>query len=112
MGLLVFNTGCRTARESDLPGKYSVKTDWGESTLVLRPDHSMEQVVQTKRGEVKKASGTWELVQGNILSVKPCLEVLHDRGGRLVDGCYTTATVWPNHVEVDLDPDYGLAYSK
>src|SRR5579864_9230114 len=66
--------GCRAGRATDLPGKYMVETEWGESTLVLREDHSMEQEVRTRRGESKQIVGTWEFSDG-LLITKPCLVV-------------------------------------
>jgi hypothetical protein len=58
-GLLLgctFTVGCgfRAISDRDVIGTYEANAQWGESTLVLRPDHSFEQTVL--RNDDTKAS--------------------------------------------------------
>jgi hypothetical protein len=108
----VYTAGCRPARESELPGKYVAKTDWGESTLALKNDHTSEEVMTTKEGTVEKVNGTWELKDGRII-LKPCLLINHSPPAGKADFCdYSVEGFGVTGVEIALDPDAGIAYRK
>ena len=74
-GLIVFIllVGCRPGHVEDIPGKYSAKDEWGESSLILRRDHSMEQEVNTKAGK-QKINGKWHFNDG-LVTWAPCISV-------------------------------------
>jgi hypothetical protein len=104
--------GCRAAKLIDLPGRYLVTTDWGESTLILRADHTMEQGVRTKRGEIKHVSGTWDF-NNETVTLKPCLEVRWKTEGLWAGGCANAVEVTGfGRIEIAIDSQYGLAYRK
>jgi len=104
--------GCRDARPAELPGKYVITTDWGQSTLTLRPDHTMEQEVSKRSGPTMHISGSWEFSNG-FLSLKPCLEVRWNIEGAAAGGCASGVEVTLfGKVEISADSDHGLAYEK
>src|SRR5580704_8612675 len=84
--------GCRYSQLTDLPGKYVVKTDWGESTLILRADRTMEQEVRTANGVSRHISGTWQFAN-EIVTIKPCFQVGWKIDGAPVEGCGSGVTV-------------------
>ena len=101
---------CRSGSVIDLPGEYSVSADWGQSKLVLRADHSMEQHVTSQRVGVKDITGRWDL-DHNIVTLTPCLEV-----GRKADGLWSsycsrelTIVGWNR---VLLSSDSGFSYQR
>ena len=103
---------CRDARSGDIPGMYTVKTEWGDSTLVLRPDHSMKQEVHKRNGSSRQISGSWSFAD-QIVTLKPCLEVRSDVEGELADGCAKGVTVSAlGKIEITVDSQYGLAYQR
>lgn len=104
--------GCREANESELPGRYLVKTSWGESSLNLRSDHTFVQDARLRSGEPKSLSGKWEF-RNSFLSMKPCMVFEHGREGTVTNLCGGGVEVTGlDHVEISLDPDSGLAYEK
>jgi hypothetical protein len=104
--------GCRTVKPSELPGKYLVRTAWGESTLVLSPDHRMEQEVRTKAGDIRRISGTWRFRDGSLVRV-PCLEVTHNAPALYAGGCsHGVEVTLTGTVDISVESDYGLAYEK
>jgi hypothetical protein len=59
----MFTVGCgyRALTERDVVGTYEANAQWGKSTLVLHPDHSLEQtVVRNDRSQVS-TKGTRQL---------------------------------------------------
>src|SRR5580704_9507899 len=102
--------GCRNARPTELPGKYAITTDWGQSTLTLRPDHTMEQEVSKKNGSTTHIAGSWKFSNG-FLSLQPCLEVRRNIEGAEVGGCASGVDVTLfGKLEISVDSDHGLAY--
>ncbi len=111
LGVLLL-TGCREASEAELPGRYLVKTSWGESTLNLRADHTFVQDARPRDGDSKSLSGKWQF-RDSFLSMKPCIVLEHGREGTVSDLCGGGVEVTGlDHVEISLDPDAGLAYEK
>lgn len=52
--------------ESAVSGTYTVRIDGEKSTLILRPDHSFQQQLDSG-GTVKRAEGTWSVFgEGHI----------------------------------------------
>ena len=117
MGLSLM-TGCRSGGESELPGDYLMSTTWGESTLVLRADHSMEQATRTNSGQVKRNSGTWkcstlETDARCYVMLAPCLEVAEGSGQPpLISQCGLTFEVSALNTILFVDSDQGLSYRK
>lgn len=112
LSLLLFLAGCREARSGDMPGKYVLRTDWGESVLILRPDRSMEQEVHKLNGDTKRISGTWQFAN-SIVTLKPCLVVQLRVEGDTADGCASGVTVTAlGTVEISADSNYNISYKK
>jgi hypothetical protein len=118
-GLLLactFTTGCafRALTERDAVGTYQADTEWGESTLILRPDHSFEQTVVRNDHTQASTKGTWQLDSSHgIILLKPCLEVSHDHKGDPVDGGVPSISrgfMWG--ITIAADPDWGISFEK
>lgn len=104
--------GCREASEAELPGRYLVKTAWGESSLDLRGDHTFVQDARPRSGRPNSLSGKWTF-RDSFLSMKPCIMLDHGSEGTVSDLCGGSVEVTGlDHVEISLDPDGGLAYEK
>jgi len=96
----------------DLPGKYVATMDWGQATLILRPDHTMEQDVRKNSGAFNHISGSWEFANG-FLSLKPCLWVTWKEEGVPAGGCASGVEVTLfGKVQISADSEHGLAYEK
>ena len=105
-------TSCRSAKVTDLPGRYFAKTDWGESTLTLQPNHTMEQEVRVANRQPDRISGTWNFDK-DFLTLKPCLAVKWKVPGERVAACIDGVVLTPLvGVEISIDSQYGLAYKK
>lgn len=124
-GLLVactFTVGCgfRALTEQDVVGTYEANAQWGESTLVLRPDHSFEQTVVRNDHSQASTKGTWKLnlfagtnASHGILVLKPFLEVAHDHKGDPIDGGVPSISrgfMWG--ITIAADPDWGISFDK
>lgn len=85
LGLLLccafFVGGCfRALTDQNVVGTYKANAQWGESTLVLRADHTFEQMVVRNDHTQAKIEGTWklDLLPGKsatygVLALKPFL---------------------------------------
>ena len=93
-------------------------TSWGESTLVLHADHSMEQAARTSSGQVMRNSGTWKCSTLDTdakcyVMISPCLQVAEGSGHPpLVSQCGLTFEVSALNTILFIDSDQGLAYRK
>jgi hypothetical protein len=104
--------GCGDAQLRDIPGKYMLKAEWGESTLILRPDHTMEQQVYPASGASRHISGTWQFAN-SVVTLTPCLEVRLKAEGVPADGCASGVTITAlGKVEISMDSDYSVTYEK
>jgi hypothetical protein len=125
VGLLlcyIFLVGCgfRALTERDVPGTYKATTQWGESTLVLRPDHSFEQTVVQNDHTQASITGTWRLdlwagksASQGIIFMKPFLWVAHDHKGDPAGGAGPSISRGPFWgVTIAADPDYGISFDK
>src|SRR5580658_9750746 len=86
--MLALGCGFRALSEEDVVGTYEASADWGESTLILHPDHSFDQTGVRFDHTQTSTKGTWklDLVAGRnasyaILVLKPFLDVAHDHKG-------------------------------
>jgi hypothetical protein len=109
----LFLVGCYRASEESLPGKYTVKFDWGEAVLDLRKDGTFTEEATTRSGTKKRLEGKWSFKDGHV-SREPCLKMDHTG---LDDEpwpyCSPGVNRWgPGFVEIGLDPDYGYSYQK
>ena len=107
-------TGCYSASEDSLPGRYTVKFDWGESVLELRKDGTFTEEATTKSGSKKRIEGKWSFKDGVNVSRSPCLRLDHTGlDDAPVGVCNDSAHRWGlGFVEIALDPDYGYSYQK
>ena len=107
-------TGCYSASKESLPGRYTVKFDWGESTLELRTDGTFTEEATVKGGARKRIEGKWSFNDGINVSPAPCLNLDHTGvDDKPVDGCNDSAHRWgPGFVETAIDPDFGYSYQK
>ena len=111
--------GCLRVKEADVPGIYTAKADWGTSTLVLAKDHTFQQTVKLKSGQLKHINGKWELVSPAKNSVNfnitlgPCLDVKHDKQGVYAPWSFSSIDQIPfRGMEIAADPDWGIEYRK
>jgi hypothetical protein len=107
-------TGCYSASKESLPGRYTVKFDWGESTLELRKDGTFTEEATVKGGTKKRIEGKWSFNDGINVSRAPCLNLDHaDVDDKPVDSCSDSAHRWgAGFVEIAIDPDHGYSYQK
>jgi hypothetical protein len=124
-GLLLastFSVGCgfRALTERDVVGTYEANAEWGESTLVLHPDHSFEQTVLRNDHTQASTKGTWELdlftengLSHGIIVLKPFLEVSHDHKGDSIDGGVPSISRGLlQGITIAADPDWGISFDK
>ena len=106
-------TGCYSASKEALPGRYTVKFGWGESTLELRKDGAFTEEATVKGGTKKRIEGKWSFKDGDV-SRAPCLKMDHTGlDDELWPYCGQPTNRWgPGFVEIALDPDYGYFYQK
>ena len=113
LSLSLMSFGCYSAPKSDIPGRYVIRDDWGESVLRLEMNGRFVEEAIMKSGEKRRVEGTWEY-KAPFLLRKPCLAIQH-RGveERNPDGCdqgvdkYLTGAI-----EISVSIDDGLAYRK
>jgi len=126
LGLLLFfcaslvSCGSRPLTEKDVVGTYKAQADWGESTLVLRPDHTFEQTVQRNDHTHATTQGMWQLnlydgkdTSYGIVAFKPFLAVAHDQKGEQVGGTVPSISrglLWG--IVIAADPDWGISFDK
>jgi hypothetical protein len=104
--------GCREARLSELPGKYVVKADFGNGTLILNADHTTDQQFATQGVATEHVRGTWKF-DGDFLTLTPCIDFKPDAGASIVGGCSRGVSVTlSSEVEISVDSQHGLAYRK
>lgn len=106
-------TACYPATKESLPGRYSVKFDWGESTLELRKDGTFTEEAITGSGTKKRIDGEWSFKDGRV-SREPCVKMDHaGLDDDLWPYCSPGVNRWgPGFVEIAIDPDYGYSYQK
>jgi len=124
-GLLIcvsmMGCGFRALTDQDVAGTYKASADWGSSTLVLHPDHSLEQTVVRNDHTQTSIKGTWRLslIPGKekasygILLLKPFLDVEHDHKGELSGAAVpgiSRGFLWG--MTISADPDYGISFDK
>ena len=117
LAIIAISGSCRRHEESDIPGKYSIKLNWGMSTLDLRSDHSMDQEVISDKGKTQGVSGKWEcssIGSGCYLVLTPCLELADGSVGlRVISACGYNVEVWRwNGLMLTVASGQGLAYVK
>ena len=104
--------GCREARPGELPGRYAFSASWGQATLILRPNLTMEQEVRPRSGDLKRISGTWKFA-GDFLLLKPCLHVDRQAQGEAEGWCnYGVEVPLSGDVQIRVDFARDLAYQK
>jgi len=121
--LLCFLGGCgeRPLTEKDVVGTYKAYADWGESTLVLRHDHSFEQTVLRNDHTQASAKGPWQLTldagknesYGMVGFKLVFLAVTHDQKGDPAGGAFPSVgrgLLWGVHIAAD--PDWGISFEK
>jgi len=109
----------RSVREADVPGTYLAKTSWGNSTLVLAGDGTLQQTVRIGNGEVKHINGHWKLVgpangsMSSNITLGPCFNMQHDRKGIYAPVSFSSID---HHgfrgMEIAVDPDWGISFKK
>jgi hypothetical protein len=119
--LFLIPTGCATSHivpESQVPGSYTLRADWGTSTLVLAPDHTFHQTVTRKSGYTKEVRGRWTLERSKgtpvytAITFQPYLQVTQDiQGNEILAALYSIYPV-PFGIEIAADPDHGLVHRK
>jgi hypothetical protein len=111
--LISFLLACRDVHPTELPGRYVLSADWGQSTLILLPDKTMAQEVRTKAGSVRKISGSWDFTDGFLVFIKPCLSFSRAREGTEMDGCGLGVDVTPlGEIRISADTQNSLSYGK
>jgi hypothetical protein len=112
LGVLLL--GCWPAKQTDLPGQYVVEGDWGKSVLDLRTDGSFVEEAMLKNGGTKRVEGKWKFMPRFNVSRAPCLRIDHSGIAEdNWDGCNQSVNGYGiGHVEISLDPDFGVAYRK
>ena len=105
--------GCWHASSSDIPGRYEAHEAWGDAKLVLDRRGGTKEEVRLRTGRVLTLIGRWELEEGT-LSRLPCLGLRHDGVDEKPIGVclYSVNGYGVGHVEISLDPSFGLAYRK
>jgi hypothetical protein len=106
--------------DKDVPGTYKANAQWGDSALVLYPDHTFDQTVLRNDHTQIKTKGTWELdlhtehnISRGMMVFTPFLDVEHDSEGELVGGAFPSISrgfLWG--VTIASDPDYGISFDK
>ncbi len=111
---VVFNlAGCWFAKESDIPGKYTVTQNWGTGHLELRAGGTYIEEVSTKEGLRKTVEGKWKFTDDRRRLIRsPCLNIDHKGVHELVDYCDQSVNRSIGHIQIELEPDFGLAYLK
>jgi hypothetical protein len=114
--------GCfyRALSERDVEGKYEADAAWGESTLLLRADHTFEQTVMRNGHNQARATGTWELRLYNpkdrsqgIVVLQPFLAVAHDELGVQTPWAAPSISRGPfGGISIAADPDWGISFNK
>jgi len=113
--------GSRALTEQDVTGTYEAKAQWGESTLVLHPDHSFDQTVVRNDHTQASIKGTWrfsfiagkEKASYGVLALKPFLTVEHDHKGDYAPldlPSISRGVLWG--ITIAADPDYGISFEK
>ena len=126
LGVILFSCAssmsCNSRRltEKDVVGTYRAQADWGESTLVLHPDHTFEQTVLRNDHTQISAKGIWQLRvlegeddSGGIMVFKPFLAVAHDQRGEEAGGAVPSISrghLWG--IVIAADPDWGISFEK
>ena len=110
VSMALFICSCAAPAPRDVPGRYTITTEWFESTLVLRQDHTMTQVVTPTGSPVKQLSGTWTYQDG-LLTLSPCYSLRWGSEGLYAGGCTASMGGGPfGPLEVSTDGDKGLHY--
>ena len=117
---LSLSCNSRRLTEKDVVGTFRAQADWGESTLVLHPDHTFEQTVLRNDHTQISAKGIWQLRvhegeddSGGIMVFKPFLAVAHDQRGEEAGGgvpSISRGLLWG--VVIAADPDWGISFEK
>ena len=105
-------TACRMAKTDEIQGRYEMHQPWGGASLVLNKDHSMVQVFHRKGSETIQNKGTWKFDNGYVM-ILPCLLISSDpQETRMIDGCGCSAEVSPLGIQINININEGLSYSK
>jgi len=104
---------CRAARVEEVPGRYRVEAEWGESTLTLREDRTMVQEIKLRDGETKSVFGSWSIDDWLVMT-KPCLVISRESHRLHADVCgYPPEVIFmSDSVHLWIDSDNGFAYRK
>ena len=85
--LLLSCLACRTTNESRLVGTYRADASCVIVTLVVKQDHSFEQIVETHESATNRLTGKWSVDRENgYMDFEPFLDFLNDAQGRQVGG--------------------------
>ena len=100
-------------------GTYRAEAPCAKITLVLRPDHSFLQSVQTQSGRTNQLDGRWFLNSGKIIEFDSFLDFVNDeRGINGTGGTGFRAERWPRGIIMGpiivkcADSSYKLDYVK
>jgi hypothetical protein len=113
--------GClRAVTESDVPGDYQAKADWGTWSLTLSRNHTLQQTVHLNDGEIKQIKGRWTFVgpSGNSVNTDitftPYLNVTHDKQGVFAPWSFLSIDppIGFRKMQIAANPDWGIAHRK
>jgi hypothetical protein len=112
--------GSRALTEQDVVGTYEAKAQWGESTLILHPDHSFDQTVVRNDHTQAHTKGTWKLnllagksASNGIIVLQQFLAIDHDHKGESTGWAAPSISrgfLWG--ITIAADPDYGISFEK
>ncbi len=114
LSLILFLGGCYAVKPSDIPGRYVAKADWGEVVLELRRDGTFVEAATLTDGSNRRIEGKWKFTDHRISRSPECLGINHSGISKQNwSGCTSSVSGHAAlHLEISIDPDFGLAYRK
>lgn len=116
----VVGCGSRALTDKEVVGTYKARADWGDSTLVLHPDHSFDQTVIRNDHTQLSSKGTWKLTliagmqaSSGIIELQKYIAVDHNHKGDVPGwGAPGISRGLLGGVTIAVDPDYGISFDK
>src|SRR5579883_2691253 len=109
--LTIILAGCWSTSPNDIPGKYTLRDEWGHAELVLMPSGGLVEVIYNK-GQTHRLEGSWEYTSEHRLIRHPCFRIDHDGVAGRIDLCTQSVSSSLGGVEISVDPNFGLSYRK
>jgi hypothetical protein len=105
-------------KQADIPGNYSVSTEWGSATLNVRSDHTFTETVRSKQFGDRVISGTWAFENqfpssiGVATNFRPFVDILHDKPQQFDYGTEDFNVNVLGTISDEQDPDFGISFYK